>query len=193
MRYKTNFGRQLRRLLIWLACTALLIMLVRWLWQQPLAQALHMGWRLAREPAPKTLAVPVEGVRARAIADTWGGARSGGRKHQGVDIFAARGTPIYSTTHGMVIAVNDYGIGGKHVWILGPASERHYYAHLQTWAPGLSRYGIVKPGTLIGTVGDTGNAKGTPPHLHYGIYRSGGAYNPWPLLQAGAEPKRRTP
>ncbi|MBE2211768.1 MAG: M23 family metallopeptidase [Xanthomonadaceae bacterium] len=156
-----------------------------WTWRQPWMQASAEAWRLARLPAPTALPVPVEGVRARHIADTWGGARSGGRKHQGVDIFAKRGTPVHSATHGVVIGVKDYGLGGKQVWVIGPGGERHYYAHLDDFAPGIARFDRVQPGTLLGHVGDTGNARGTPPHLHYGIYAMSGAYNPWPLLQAG--------
>ena len=77
-----------------------------------------------------------------------------------------------------------FGLGGRQVWVLGPALERHYYAHLDDWAPGLARGDVVQIGSLLGTVGNTGNARGTPPHLHYGIYGADGAYNPWPLLQA---------
>lgn len=157
-----------------------------WAWQQPYLQAMRMIWQLNREPPPTHLPVPVQDVPAERIADTWGGARSGGRRHEGVDIFAQRGTPVRSTTQGVVMSVAEYGIGGKHVWVLGPGGERHYYAHLQDWAPQLQRLSVVQPGTVLGYVGDTGNAKGTPPHLHYGIYGSDGAYNPWPLLQADA-------
>ncbi|MDQ3495762.1 MAG: M23 family metallopeptidase, partial [Pseudomonadota bacterium] len=55
------------------------------------------------------------------------------------------------------------------------------------WAEGLAVGAVVWPGDLLGSVGDTGNARGTPPHLHYGIYGADGAYNPLPLLRAGAE------
>lgn len=161
-----------------------------WGWRQPWTQAGIEAWRLARLPAPTALPVPVEGVAARRIADTWGAARSGGRRHQGVDIFAKRGTPVRSATRGVVMDINDYGLGGKHVWIIGPGGERHYYAHLDGFAPGMARFDRVAPGTLLGFVGDTGNARGTPPHLHYGIYAAAGAHNPWPLLQAGAPAKR---
>lgn len=163
---------------------ALLAFATHWAWRQPWAQASVEAWRLSRLPAPTELPVPVDGVRANRIVDTWGAARSGGRSHQGVDIFANRGTPVRSTTRGVVSNVNDYGIGGKHVWVIGPGGERHYYAHLDGFAPGIARYDRVQAGSLLGFVGDTGNARGTPPHLHYGIYAMSGAYNPWPLLQA---------
>ena len=93
---------------------------------------------------------------------------------------------VRSSTVGIVAAIREGGIGGKQVWVLGPARERHYYAHLDDWAPGLAVGDVVQPGSLLGFVGTTGNARGTPPHLHYGIYGAEGALNPWPLLQAGA-------
>ena len=154
------------------------------LWRSDWAVAVRTGWALSRLPPPAWLPVPVQGVRARGIADTYDAPRGGGRNHQGVDIFAARGTPVVSATRGIVAAVRDGGLGGRQVWVLGPAGERHYYAHLHDWAPGLARGDVVAPGDALGTVGTTGNARGTPPHLHYGIYRVGGAYDPLPLLRA---------
>lgn len=155
-----------------------------WLWRSDIGRDLQLAWRLQQMPAPISLPVPVDGVSARRIADTWGGLRGGGRHHQGVDIFAKRGTTVRSTTPGVVVRIADFGIGGKHVWVLGPAGERHYYAHMDDWAIGLRRGSRIDTGTPLGVVGDTGNAKGTPPHLHYGIYGTNGARNPWPLLQA---------
>ncbi|QIL21698.1 M23 family metallopeptidase [Thermomonas sp. HDW16] len=145
-------------------------------------RALPEAVRIWRMPAVMELPVPVQGVRAKRIADTWGGARSGGRRHEGTDIFAKRGTPVTSATRGIVVRIGDYGIGGKHVWVLGPGGERHYYAHLDGWAPGLRQYRVVRAGDFLGFVGDTGNARGTPPHLHYGIYGTRGATNPYPRL-----------
>ncbi len=179
----------------WLRRVILVVLLALggyWLWGSDIGQQARLAWWLQRQPVPTSLSVPVEGIAARRIADTWGEARSGGRHHQGVDIFARRGTTVRSTTPGVVLRIADFGIGGKHVWVLGPAGERHYYAHLDGWAGGLSRGSLVDVGTPLGVVGDTGNAKGTPPHLHYGIYSMGGARNPWPLLQARARPHTAT-
>lgn len=176
----------LRNILVRLLLLAALAVLVAWAWRHPLTEAMRLSWRLSNMPPPTHLAVPVDGVRAARISDTWGASRGSGRRHEGVDIFAPRGTPVRSPTHGVVISIRDSGLGGRQVWIRGPAGERHYYAHLDDWAPGLARMDIVAPGTVLGYVGDTGNARGTPPHLHYGIYAGDGAYNPWPLLQAGA-------
>ena len=176
------------RSLLWLALWgAVLWWGGGWLWQQPLMDRPRMLWQITRMDPPTALPVPVEGVAARRIADTWGAARDGGaRGHEGVDIFAPRGTPVRSSTVGIVTAVRDGGLGGRQVRVLGPARERHYYAHLDDWAPGLHAFQRVRAGDALGIVGDTGNARGTPPHLHYGIHGAQGAYDPLPLFRAGA-------
>ncbi|MFC5462736.1 M23 family metallopeptidase [Massilia niabensis] len=138
--------------------------------------------RLASMPAAQSVPVPVRGVAPRALADTWGGARGGGRKHEGIDIFARRGTPVISATEGIVMRVGSNRLGGQVVWVLGPGGQRHYYAHLDSYAD-IEIGQRVRPGTILGYVGTTGNAAGTPPHLHYGIYEAGGAINPYPLLR----------
>jgi hypothetical protein len=139
--------------------------------------------RLAAMPKPATLPVPVEGVRTRALRDTWHGARSEGRKHEGIDIFAKRGTPVLSSTEGIVAQVGTNRLGGLVVWVVGPGGQRHYYAHLDRYAD-VEAGMRIEAGRVLGFVGNTGNAKGTPPHLHYGIYDVGGAINPYPLLRA---------
>jgi murein DD-endopeptidase MepM/ murein hydrolase activator NlpD len=138
--------------------------------------------RLAAMPKPLSLPVPVEGVPARALRDTWDGARSEGRKHEGIDIFAKRGTPVLSSTEGIVADVGTNRLGGLVVWVIGPGGQRHYYAHLERYAD-VEAGMRVAPGRVLGYVGNTGNAKGTPPHLHYGVYDIGGAINPYPLLR----------
>ena len=116
------------------------------------------------------------------LTDTWGAARSQGRSHEGIDIFAARGTPIRATTQGIVSKVGENMLGGRVVVVVGPGGAGHYYAHLEDYAD-ISPNDWVNAGDIIGYVGDSGNAKGTPPHVHYGIYISGSAVNPYPLLQ----------
>jgi murein DD-endopeptidase MepM/ murein hydrolase activator NlpD len=156
------------------------------LWNSRWADVPRAMWEISRMPAPTALPVPVEGVRARQVADTFGAPRGADRTHAGVDIFAARGTAVRSATRGIVMDVREGGLGGRQVWIQGPARERYYYAHLDGWRDGLARGEVVDAGTLLGYVGDTGNAKGTPPHLHWGIYGAQGAYDPLPLLKAWA-------
>lgn len=138
--------------------------------------------RLMAMPRPVALPVPVAGVRPRALRDTWGGARSEGRKHEGIDIFARRGTAVLSATEGIVTRVGTNRLGGRVVWVLGPGGQRHYYAHLDHYADVTAGMRI-EAGRVLGYVGNTGNAAGTPPHLHYGIYEMGGAINPYPLLR----------
>ena len=116
------------------------------------------------------------------LTDTWGAARSQGRSHEGIDIFAPRGTPIQATTQGIISKVGENTLGGKVVVIVGPGGAGHYYAHLEDYAD-ISPNDWVDTGDVIGYVGDSGNAKGTPPHVHYGIYINGSAVNPYPLLQ----------
>ena len=116
------------------------------------------------------------------LTDTWGAARSQGRSHEGIDIFAARGTPIRATTQGIVSKVVENTLGGRVVVVVGPGGAGHYYAHLEDYAD-ISPNDWVNAGDIIGYVGDSGNAKGTPPHVHYGIYINGSAVNPYPLLQ----------
>jgi murein DD-endopeptidase MepM/ murein hydrolase activator NlpD len=142
--------------------------------------------RLASMAAPATLPVPVRGVAPRGLRDTWHGARSEGRRHEGIDIFAKRGTPVTSSTEGVVLRVGTNRLGGQVVWVLGPGGQRHYYAHLDRYAD-IENGQRVRAGTILGYVGTTGNAAGTPPHLHYGIYEAGGAINPYPMLRTGGD------
>lgn len=130
-------------------------------------------------PAENSLPNPVPG---QGLTDTWGAARSQGRTHEGIDIFAARGTPIQSTTQGIVSKVGNNNLGGRVVVVVGPGGAGHYYAHLEDYAD-IAPNDWVEAGDVIGYVGDSGNAKGTPPHLHYGIYINGSAVNPYPLMQ----------
>jgi peptidoglycan LD-endopeptidase LytH len=137
--------------------------------------------RLWSEELEPPLLVPVEGVHPSNLTDTWGATRRGGRSHEGIDIFASCGHPVVSSTEGIVLSVGENRLGGQVVWVLGPGGSRHYYAHLSGFAE-LHRGDHVQPGDTLAYVGNTGNAAGTPCHLHYGIYSSGGAQNPYPLL-----------
>lgn len=130
-------------------------------------------------PAENSLPNPLP---EQGLTDTWGAARSQGRTHEGIDIFAPRGTPIQSTTQGIVSKVGNNNLGGRVVVVVGPGGAGHYYAHLEDYA-NISPNDWVNAGDIIGYVGDSGNAKGTPPHLHYGIYINGSAVNPYPLMQ----------
>jgi murein DD-endopeptidase MepM/ murein hydrolase activator NlpD len=140
-------------------------------------------WQVMTAPAPRHLAVPVAGVRPAMLVDTWGAPRGEGRSHRGIDIFARRGTPVVTPVPGIVIGIGQDRLGGNVVRVLGPGRQVHYFAHLEAFADIAPRQWL-RPGDIVGFVGDTGNARGTPPHLHYGLYAFGGAINPFPLLRA---------
>lgn len=170
-------------MLLTVVALGLLVLAALWAWRQPFMERPRTLWELSLMPPPDSLPVPVQGVAPRQVAGTFGAARGADRRHEGVDIFAARGTPVTSTTRGIVVAIRDRGLGGRQVWVLGPAGERHYYAHLHDWAPSLAEGDVVEAGTLLGTVGNTGNARTTPPHLHYGIYGGDGPLDPLPRMR----------
>lgn len=90
-----------------------------------------------------------------------------GHKHKGIDIFAKAGTPVISSTKGIVVYTGVFKLGGNIVLIMDPHLRYHYYAHLSEI--GTHKFGIVEIGEEIGKVGNTGNAIHTPSHLHYSI------------------------
>ena len=128
-----------------------------------------------------SLVFPVAGSKAKT-GSYWGDARDGGkRNHEGIDIFAPKKTPVIAAANGYVTRVAEGGIGGKTVWMRASEHDIHlYYAHLdeQKVTDGQS----VKKGDTLGTVGNTGNAKFTPPHLHFGVYTSRGPIDPLPFV-----------
>lgn len=127
---------------------------------------------------------PVVGaVAGRDLQNDWGFPRSGGRFHQGNDIFASRRTPIVAVDDGHVIRWNPpsrpTGLGGITITYRTADGSEWYNAHLDTIADGLSVGASVTRGQIIGTVGNTGNARMTPPHLHLGRRYAGSWVNPW--------------
>jgi murein DD-endopeptidase MepM/ murein hydrolase activator NlpD len=119
---------------------------------------------------------PVQGPRA--FSNDWGQPRSGGRRHQGNDILAPRGTPVVANVGGSV-QQHRSSLGGLSYYLHGDDGNTYYGAHLSGYAAG----GRVSAGTVIGYVGDTGNARGTP-HLHFEIHVGGGAaVNPYATLR----------
>jgi len=138
---------------------------------------------ISRLPA---FAFPVKGKDVRAVGSYWGASREGGkRRHEGIDIFARKGTPVVAATDGVVSNVGTTRLGGKVVWVINQRFQSAYYAHLDKQLVKVGQ--LVKAGQVIGTVGNTGNAKHTPAHLHFGVYRGwGGATNPLPYVKAPA-------
>ena len=134
--------------------------------------------------AGTALLFPVDGKDASAIRSSFGDPRDGGsRSHRGVDIFAARGTLAVAAADAVVTDVGNGSIGGRVVWLSSPQlGLEFYYAHLDEQL--VRRGDRVHAGDPIGRVGNTGNASRTAPHLHFGVYRSGGrvALDPAPAL-----------
>ncbi len=123
------------------------------------------------------LGFPVSNAGNKNIQSFWGMDRDGGsRKHEGIDIFAKKGTPVLAVDKGTITRVQETAIGGKVIWQRLGISQSIYYAHLDSQ---LVKDGqIVNKGDTIGLIGNTGNAKRTSPHLHFGIYTSSGAIDP---------------
>jgi len=118
---------------------------------------------------PDPAVIPVEGATRQSWDPQsfwyypWGTSVT----HKGIDIFADHGTPVISDGYGLVTFVGTYLKGGKVALVLGPKWKMHYYAHMSDQQ--VHTFQFLKPGDRIGSVGDTGNAKGKPPHLHYSI------------------------
>ena len=130
------------------------------------------------------LAFPVDGHGIRAIQSVFGANRDAGRRtHDGVDIFARRGTPVLAASAGVVNRVNETRRGGKVVWLRDPVRNSNlYYAHLDSQHVRNGQQ--VQVGDTLGFVGNTGNARTTPPHLHFGVYRRGeGPVDPTPFVR----------
>ncbi len=128
-----------------------------------------------------SLQFPVAGKAGR-IGSVWGDERAAGaRRHEGIDLFALKRTPVIAAADGIITRVNENNLGGKVVWQRPKGKNLSlYYAHLDEQ---LVKDGQkVKAGDTIGLVGNTGNARTTPPHLHFGIYTFGGAIDPLPFV-----------
>ncbi len=130
-----------------------------------------------------SLGFPVAGGRVQDIGSVWADPRdSGARRHEGIDIFADRGTPAVAAGPGRVARVEETPRGGRVVWLrLDDRAVSLYYAHLDTHL--VASGARVESGDTLGRVGNTGNAAGTPPHLHFGIYGRGGAVDPSPFVR----------
>jgi murein DD-endopeptidase MepM/ murein hydrolase activator NlpD len=167
------------------------ITLVVVLWLASHAMTMRWAWEETAGPASGTaeLAMPVQGVSASELTDSYHDRRPGGRIHHAIDIFAPAGTPVRAAASGMVVRRSTESLGGRAVYVrTADSSTVYYYAHLDRFASGLTKGTRVETGDLLGTVGTTGNA-GTP-HLHFAVWKQtdpGPPYadepvNPYPLL-----------
>ena len=146
----------------------------------------------AATDAASTLLIPVQGIGAAQLQDTFTDARSGGRIHDAIDIMAPAGTPVLAVADGTVEKLFDSKLGGTTLYQFNPQRTlAYYYAHLQGYAPGIAEQQALKRGQVIGYVGATGNANPDAPHLHFAIFELGSeqqwwkgtAVNPYPRLR----------
>jgi len=151
----------------------------------------HVARLYTMEP-DQTIAMPIQDVSKKQIADTWHAPRGSDRLHEGQDIFAPQGTPVLSATEGYIVNIGENSLGGQTVSVVGAGGRSYYYAHLDSYAPHIAEGDFVTRQTVLGYVGTTGNAIGTPPHLHFGVYAPGGAMNPLPLLSDRTPAAKKT-
>lgn len=139
---------------------------------------------------PGRILIPVAGIEAGELRDTFTEPRGGGRVHRAMDILAPRGTPVVAAVDGTIRKYFTSKAGGLTIYQFDRSEERiYYYAHLDSYAAGIGEGSFVPQGTVIGYVGATGNANGTP-HLHFSIedlpptkeWWKGEPVNPYPLL-----------
>ena len=145
---------------------------------------------ISREPS---LAFPVKGRDSRQISSFFGVPRDGGRRrHEGVDIFAPKGTPALAAVNGVISGVGVSKLGGNVAFLTDDEHNvRLYYAHLDRWS--ITNGQRVSIGDTVGFVGNTGNARTTGPHLHFGIYEfMGGATDPLPFIRLGRGPANQS-
>lgn len=137
------------------------------------------------------LVVPVEGVAASELSDSYLDLRSGGRHHEAIDIMAPHGTPVVAAAAGVVFKRNRERLGGHAVYqFSADSSFVFYYAHLSRFADGVTPGTRVDAGDVVGYVGASGNASTAAPHLHFAVWQqtdrsppwSDRAVNPYPLL-----------
>jgi len=140
------------------------------------------------DAADPLLALPVKGIRPTELYDSFSDKRSGGRRHEAIDIIADLNTPVLAARDGRIARLENNPRGGLSIYQLDPREQFvYYYAHLAGYAGGLEEGDSVRRGQVIGRVGQSGNAQ--TPHLHFAILRvepgrwwSGEAINPYPLL-----------
>ncbi len=145
------------------------------------------------------LILPIEGLTARDIHDTFDQGRPGGKSHEASDLLAPRGTPILAVEDGVIQKLFLSKPGGTTIYEFDPQSVFcYYYAHLDRYGEGLKEGLHVKQGEVIGFVGTSGNAPPNAPHLHFAIFKlgmekhwwQGAAINPYPLLMKLATSSR---
>ena len=162
---------------------------------QPAASNLHVdtvsNTSMASSSSSSTLMIPVEGINANRLIDTFDAARATGRRHDAIDIMAPKGTRVLAAADGKVVKLFTSVRGGLTIYEFDPtATYTYYYAHLDSYAPGIIEGKLLQRGDLIGFVGSSGDASPEAPHLHFEItllgpekhWWQGTSINPYPVL-----------
>jgi peptidoglycan LD-endopeptidase LytH len=119
--------------------------------------------------------------RPYSFIDSWGAARSGGRRHQGTDVMAPHGARVFAFVNGVVSRESSSTNGGTQLYLQGDNGVEYFYAHLSGYA--VSTGTRVRAGQLVAYNGQTGNARFTAPHTHFEVHLAGGPVNPYPYLK----------
>ena len=144
-----------------------------------------------QEPTSGTLVIPVQGIGAAQLSDTFSQARTEGRVHEAIDILSPTGTPVLAVADGRIVKLFNSKPGGLTLYQFDTSETyAYYYAHLDGYAPDIVEGKQIKRGDLIAYVGSTGNANPAAPHLHFAVFElgpkknwwQGKAINPYPLL-----------
>jgi peptidoglycan LD-endopeptidase LytH len=139
----------------------------------------------------RSIAIPVAGATLTTLRDSFDEGRDGSRVHRALDIMAPRGTPVISADSGRILRMSFNPLGGNTIYASDPSGRVvYYYAHLDSYRPGLAQGAMIARGDTIGFVGTTGNAPKDAPHLHFqvmqmaadGRFWDGEAINPYPLF-----------
>ncbi|MGH9958619.1 MAG: M23 family metallopeptidase, partial [Pyrinomonadaceae bacterium] len=181
---------RMRKLYVPILAGLLVVALIAVIGAERLTNKLVLSARVVRlytQDPPAKIAMPLQDVPKKQVADTWHAPR-GDRRHEGQDIFAPSGTTIYAATSGYIYNIGENNLGGQTVLVVGAGGRFYYYAHLDSYAPQIEEGDYVTTRSVLGYVGTTGNAQGTPPHLHFGVYAPTGAINPLPLLADRVKP-----
>ena len=151
-----------------------------------------IGANLPAELRQRNLTLPVQGLEADDLRDTFDEMRGGSRRHEALDILAPRDTPVLAVEDGRVAKLFLSDAGGMTIYQFDPTEMyAYYYAHLERYAEGLKDGDHVERGQVIGYVGTSGNAPRDTPHLHFAIFRltdakrwwQGTAIDPYPILK----------
>lgn len=148
-------------------------------------------------PVENQLLIPVVGVKANALQDTFNQARGAERRHEAIDILAPKGTQVFAVADGKIAKLFDSKLGGLTLYQFDTNAQlAYYYAHLDRYADGVQEGMALKRGDLVGYVGTSGNADPNTPHLHFAVFVlgpekqwwKGSPINPYPLMGGVARP-----